>query len=278
MQTVYHVPGHFRAVARPLWHHLRRFVGEPLYRALYCYQWQLRKLPRCVPTSVRFAGYPVRLCDAPSFLSAWDEIFVNRIYDIGELSHRPRLVDAGANIGLAALYWRWRYGEFDYLGFEPDPDIAAVCQVNLDAWGVGGSLRQCAVGPVAGTAQFLRDGADGGRVMSSSVRPRQAITVPVEELAPYLREGADLLKIDIEGAEIALIPSLAPVADRIVRIFIEWHCPTGEASGMGEAIGMLEHWGFLVHVQPVELKEHPFLLSPVLGCFRQQVNLYAVRQ
>ena len=45
----------------------------------------------------------IRFCDNASFLSAWDEIFVNRIYDI-EDGEAPLLVDAGANIGLAALF------------------------------------------------------------------------------------------------------------------------------------------------------------------------------
>src|SRR5690606_22598470 len=95
---------------------------------------------------VSFLGRPILYTDAASFLSAWHDIFVCRMYEIIPPSGRsPRLIDAGANLGLAALFWRNRYGKFDYVGFEPDPKLADVACQNLRAWGCEGQLHQVAV-------------------------------------------------------------------------------------------------------------------------------------
>lgn len=260
------------------WHHLRRWVSDPAYRALHRFHGQLRRVARYQPATLRFEGRPLRLCDGPSFLSAWDEVFVNRIYDLGDLRGTPRLVDAGANVGLAAVYWKRRYGEIHYTGFEPDPAIAAVCRENLAAWGVGGSLIEAAVGPQVGEMTFLCDGADGGRLATGGAAAgAPGLRVRVEELAPYLCEPVDLLKIDIEGAEAAVLPALAPAIREVRRLFVEWHVPATGPSGLGEAIARLESWGFAVQIQPVSWPDSPFQLTSAPGDFRQQLNVFASR-
>lgn len=279
MQSIYHPRGIWRAGAGPAWRHLRRWAADPAYRALHRFSHQLGALPRRTAATVRFFGKPVHLCDGSSFLSAWDEIFVNRIYDLGGLSGRPRLVDVGANVGLAALYWNLRYGEIRYLGFEPDPEIASICRANLATWGVGGTLVEAAAGVRSGQTEFLRDGADGGKAVAASVSATgRTIQVRVEELAPYLDEATDLLKIDIEGGERSLLPSLAPVISRVGCLFVEWHCEPVGPSGLGEAIALMEQWGFTVLVQPVAWQDQPFVRLSPSGYEGQHVNLFAVRR
>ena len=279
MKSIYHTRGVWRAGGGPVWHHFRRWAGDPAYRALHRFHGQLRRWPRCTATTVRFGGRPIRLCDSPSFLSAWDEVFVNRIYDVGPLPPQPRLVDAGANIGLAALYWRWRYGPVRYLGFEPDPDIVSVCRENLAAWDVGGELVGAAVGPRAGSAAFAPDGADGGHTVDPTAGAAGAtIPVCIEELAPRIDGPVDLLKIDIEGGERDLLPSLAPVIGRVRRLFVEWHCPPAGPSGLGAAVELMEGWGFTVLIQAVAWGDRPLSPDTDGPAGGQQLNLFAVRR
>ncbi len=279
MRSIYHPRGFWRAGAGPVWRHLRRWASDPAYRALHRFDRQLRPHPRRTAATVHYAGRAVRLCDGPSFLSAWDEVFVNRIYDLGSLPPRPRLVDAGANVGLAALYWRYRYGAIRYLGFEPDPAIAAVCRANLAAWGVDGTLIEAAVGPSASVADFLPDGADGGRTVDTGATAvGRTIRVQVEELVPHLAEPTDLLKIDIEGGERELLPSLGVAIGRVAHLFVEWHCPPTGPSGLGEAISLLESWGFTVVVQPVAWHDRPLAPQRADVDQVQHLNLFAVRR
>lgn len=273
MSGPYHERGVLRGLVRPSLRHLKSWLRQPAYRALHDFHRRLRNLPRGVAATVEFQGRPVRLCDGPSFLSAWDEIFVNRIYEIPiVLGKVPTLVDAGANIGLAALFWKWVYGEFNYIGFEPDPVVAACCRANLENWGIRGELIEAAVGVNEGTGMFVADGADGGRLVALG-EGRQVATRKLSRLLP---EQVDLLKIDVEGAEADVLADVAPSLSRVRTLFMEWHARVG-GGGLGAAISTLETAGFDCYVQVASGPTQPFLGTPAGAAYVQNLNLYAVR-
>lgn len=223
------------------------------------------------------SGLMIKVVDGPSFLSAWDEIFVNRIYDIGEyFERRPVLVDAGANIGLAALYWKLRYIDFDYLGFEPDPAVAQCCRTNLDAWGVHGRLLEAAVSDVEGEFPFLSDGADGGRLDGGNAQGLTERSVKTVRLSSYLPSHVDLLKIDVEGVEASVLRDVASSLNRVRNVFVEWHSRSGQR-GLGGAIDLLEAAGFDCHIQVAVGQPKPFQEKGGGDDYYQNLNIFAVR-
>lgn len=279
MNNLYHVRGFWRGLFRqPAWH-LREWLRNPAYRALHRFARQLKSFPRYTPAVVQYRGWPIHLCDGPSFLSAWDEIFVNRIYEIPVPAGKiPVLVDAGANIGLAALYWKLRYGDLCYLGFEPDPVVAACCRKNLQSWHMGGELIEAALGAEDRTATFLLEGGDAGRLAEGGVVASARIAnVPVQRLATRLPETVDLLKIDVEGAEAEVLDDVAPLLDRIGAIFVEWHSRAGQP-GLGRTIGQLEAAGFDCYFQVGFGPMRPFGGERSPALYTQQLNVYAVRR
>ena len=278
MNSLYHPRGFWHGLVRqPAWH-LREYLRSPAYRALHRFHRQLGGMPRFTPAEVKFNGLPVRLCDAPSFLSAWDEIFVNRIYEIrGDPALVPCLVDAGANIGLAALFWQWRYGRFKYVGFEPDPAVAACCRENLRAWQIDGELHEVAVAGAVGTSWFQPDRADGGQLTAArSAGGVPAFEVKLKRLSAFLPDSVDLLKLDIEGAEGEVLAEIAPCLSRVKALFVEWHGRAG-AGGLGRAVSLLESAGFDCFVQVAAGPRQPFLATRPEQGFAQQLNLYATR-
>jgi len=258
---------------RPVWH-LREYLRNTDYRALHRFAFQLRKSARGASARVNHAGRPIELCDAASFLSAWDEIFVNRIYQIPRPAGRvPTLVDAGANIGLAAFFWKITYGEFEYIGFEPDPLVAACCRRNLVAWQVKGILHELALSDADGERLFLADGADGGRLLDGG---GAGLSVKTGRLSSMLPEVVDLLKLDVEGAEAVVLRDIAPCLPRVQNLFVEWHHRVGEA-GLGAAIVLLEGAGFDCYVHVACGQSQPFMGIRPAGEFTQNLNIYAVR-
>lgn len=270
--SLYHDRGWWNGMLRPVARHVRELARNPAYRALHRFHRRLRSRRRGERAEVEYRGRVIRLCDAPSFLSAWDEIFVNRIYDVGGIpSGKPMLVDAGANIGLAALYWKIRYGDFDYIGFEPDPEVAACASANLRAWAVDGELLGMAVAGAEGEAGFVSDGADGGRLGEGALRVRTT------RLSRFLPKTVDLLKIDVEGAEAVVLDEVAPALGRVRNVFVEWHGRSGEA-GFGRAISVLEAAGFDCHVQVAAGTPRPLMRESSVGApFFQNLNIYGVR-
>lgn len=273
MNGLYHPRGFWRGLLQqPFWH-VRKCLRNPAYRALHRFHRQLRRVPRCTVSQVVFAGRPIRICDGPSFLSAWDEIFVNRIYEVPDSGRAmPCLVDAGANIGLAALFWKWRYDRFRYLGFEPDPRIAACCRENLRAWRIEGELIEAAVAGREGVLGFEPDGADGGHLADG----KSPLMVPAKRLSAYLPEEVDLLKIDVEGSEAEVVEEITPFLTRVRLLFVEWHGRSGHQV-LGHTIARLESAGFTCYIQVAAGPRRPFLSPMPSAGFFQQINLYAVR-
>lgn len=276
--TPYHTRGFWKGLLKqPAWH-LREWGRNPAYRAMHRFYRQLRGVPRRARAQVTFSGRPIQLCDGPSFLSAWDDIFVNRSYEIPVPDGRvPYLVDAGANVGLAALFWKWRYGNFRYLGFEPDPAIASCARENLRAWGIEGEIIAAAVAGQEGLVEFHSDGADGGHLAGKGKSTDgPTLRVPAKTLSRYLQEPVDLLKIDIEGAEGEVIQEIVPCLGRVRSLFVEWHSQPGQP-GLGVALASLEAAGFDCYLQLGAGPKQPFLLRVPVHNFTQQINLYAVR-
>jgi FkbM family methyltransferase len=182
------------------------------------------------------------------------------------------LVDAGANVGLAAVFWKWRYGNFRYLGFEPDPAIAACCRENLRAWEIDGEVVEAAVAGREGEIGFQSDGADGGHTVAAGA----SLRVPARVLSGFLREEVDLLKIDIEGAEGEVLREIESSLPHVRALFVEWHSRPGQP-GMGAAVAQLETAGFDCYLQIGAGPRQPFLAREPVNNFVQQVHLYAVR-
>lgn len=117
------------------------------------------------------------------------------------------IVDAGANIGAASLYFRERFPSAAVIAIEPDPGNFAILQANVSDRGV--QLIQAALWPVVEDL-----GLDFSISAECAVRVRQCEykdvnVVTQKSLVSVLTPLAiiescgsiDILKLDIEGAE-----------------------------------------------------------------------------
>jgi len=91
---------------------------------------QLSRLPRFTPGSTNLIKPNIEYVDSASLLSAYREIFKKGIYDF-KCDRNPRIIDCGANIGLAIIYWKRKFPDAEIIGFEPDPEIFRVLKKNI---------------------------------------------------------------------------------------------------------------------------------------------------
>jgi FkbM family methyltransferase len=270
------------AVAVPMWRHWKFWLRSPEFRAWLHFNRRLSRVPRRRPGMVDYRRRPIHYLDAASFLSGWHEIFVAGLYEIplpvsGD-GRPPLLIDAGANIGLAPLFWKMRCGDFRYVGFEADPAAAAVCRRNLAAWDCAGTLHEAAVAGQRGRRRFGRDRADAG-ALDWAGRNEEAIEVETVPLSEFLTEPVDLLKLDIEGAESEVLAEIEPCLHHVQNIFVEFHARPGAPQTWGESIVRLQRAGFRCHVRPLLPHWRPFMeASPAGPEFDEQFNLFAVRE
>jgi FkbM family methyltransferase len=131
-----------------------------------------------------------------------------------------RIADVGANIGYYLLFWAATAPGATIHCFEPDPDNLVELERNVKANGVQNvRTYPLAVGAENGEASL----APG---INSTVRGdgSGSLKVPIRRLDTVLREGIDLLKVDVEGYEgYVLAGARELLAKHRPLLFVEVH-------------------------------------------------------
>lgn len=168
--------------------------------------------------------------DAPMLL----EFFKNgRLAEIEKLNWKPRVIyDLGANIGIASLSLSTFNPDARIYGFEPVPANFEICRQNYSNLTTG-QVFNCAVGFPSGTMSFEFNQSDlrGGRLVTNpslrSSAPQQSVEVEVWSIADLIdRKGLeppDVLKVDVEGAELDVLRGLGAYAKTVRLLHIETH-------------------------------------------------------
>jgi FkbM family methyltransferase len=160
------------------------------------------------------------------------------IFTLGEILHErqyalkstlpssPTIVDAGANVGVASLWFLAQYPDAALHAFEPEPGNFRLLESNLGKV-PRVVLNQAAVG-AHDTTVYLHLASHGAvhSVQDASVGAA-TVSVPCIALEGYLeRHGIgriDLLKLDVEGSEAEVIAGLGPRLADVGVIVGEMH-------------------------------------------------------
>lgn len=188
---------------------------------------QAETTERYTPGTIELMGYRLRYVDLLTLCPQWDEIFVRDVYRFDTAERAPRILDCGANVGLASLSFKRRYPQARVTAFEADPDIHAALAANLAAAAADVEAVHAAVWTEAGELEFRCEGADSGTAASLSRSTRGVVkSVPAVRLRDWLiREPVDLLKLDVEGAESALLADCADALHNVRHMIVEIHEP-----------------------------------------------------
>ncbi len=153
---------------------------------------------------------PVR----PTLASRHDLLTVNEVFcrhDYGAGDGARVVVDIGANVGLAALFFLTRSQESRVYGFEPDPANATRARAMLAPYGGRFVLTEKAVTATpATTLRFVPAGRYGHAAGAGEAGVEVAAVGVVEALSEVLdrEQRVDLVKIDTEGSEFDLVDAL----------------------------------------------------------------------
>src|SRR5262245_12196125 len=201
---------------------IRRRLFEPAEMAAWRRAWhQAETTPRFTPGVIRMLDYELRYSDLLSFCPQWQDIFVKRVLDFRSPTDAPRILDCGANVGLASLFFKRLYPRARITAYEADPSLFAMLETNLSRNGAGDVERvHAALWTSTGTLTFQCEGSDSGMIsaLSGAIEGR-ATTVPSLRLRDVLEsEPIDLLKIDIEGAEDAVLTDCVDVLHNVGAI------------------------------------------------------------
>jgi FkbM family methyltransferase len=204
------------------------------------------------PVRARILDFDVRAFDYETLLFLFDEIFVFQCYRVEFRKERPTILDCGANLGMATLFFKTVAPGARIVAFEPDPTTFALLSENVTANGLEDvELRNQALWSSEGELTFhVAD--DPGSLLMSVIPQRitgRKVTVPSVPLSPILEEfgEVDLLKLDVEGAETEILDELdgSGALERVREWVVEYHHRIdGSPSRLGAFLGLFEKHGY----------------------------------
>jgi len=202
-----------------------------------------RFLRRSIQIGVEIAGirHPVYLRLRSSDVWLCQQILIDAQYDSG-LSLRPRvIVDGGANIGLASIFYANKYPEARIIAVEPEQSNFEMLQKNVSSypnirpvraalWNKNQDLYSSATLPGHHAYQVREQQVSKHDTTCNSVRGLSLQGL----MADFGIQHIDLLKVDIEGSEKEVFHDSASWIGNVGVIAIEIH--DWMRSGCGESV------------------------------------------
>ncbi len=226
-------------------------------------------------------GRSVLCIDPTETATVWTEISDEGTYAgaVHGLVSGDVVLDIGAHIGMASLYFSDRVRNARILAFEPAPKTFHCLQENLSRHAPDAQVFRLAVGATAGETEFsyfpqsstmstLRPNRDDDRRNITAFITNSGLTSDIAEMVVGRLDAVEhstvrvttltdiitehdlkdigLLKIDVERAELDVLDGLAEeLWPRVQAVAIEVHDIDG---ALGKVVGILSSRGFGVHV------------------------------
>ncbi len=201
---------------------------------------------------------PVFIRAGESDIAALRQVFINKDYDIrwpGQLAARlkqryatiladggkPIIVDAGANIGAASLWFGHDYPQAHIVAVEPDPSNAAILRRNI-AHRSNHVVMEAAIGAERGFVSLVNEGL-GWAVQTRRAETGLPVVTVENAFAASTGDTPFIVKIDIEGFERDLFATNTSWLEQCFAVIIEphdWMLP-GELSSRTFQQAMARH-------------------------------------
>ena len=273
--------------------HLLKNSARPFYKYIkskeertfnHLYDKYVNKSRYTLYKNIPFLSYKCDVPDLLSFIWQFKEIFVDEIYRFEVKGNNQPIIifDCGANIGIGCLYFKKLYPECRVIAFEADPHIAMHLHNNMQKNKIDDvTIIAKAVWIDDKGINFMSDGADGGAVLVESENVFfSSKFIDSTRLKDWLdkEERIDLLKIDIEGAELKVIEDCQNSLTHIDHVFLEYHALTNDTQSLSKILNILEKNNFRYYIENISERSRPFVNQ---GCEQNmdlQLNIFAINR
>ena len=162
-----------------------------------------------------------------SDVETFEEVFLTRQYDLPFAGFEPlHILDLGANIGYASVYFAARWPQARILAVEPATSNLDLLDRNTRPWNHLTCL-QAAVWSHPSWVQVANPKDEPNAFRMSESHDSWKENIPAYTIAQLIeRQGCrrlDLLKMDVEGAEAEIFQNGAAWLDRVKVLIIELH-------------------------------------------------------
>jgi len=182
--------------------------------------------------STKLGKYEIWYENSDEFYELKKEIFSENCYYIELDIENPVIVDAGAHIGMATLYYKMLFPESRIIAFEPVPYNFAILEKNIHENQLENvELLQAVIAPKSGVLRIQEPIGEGAWRSGAGIIPKgwkgiqnnQEIKVEAIGIQEILHEKIDIFKMDIEGMEYEVIRNAGVLLRNVKNWIIEVH-------------------------------------------------------
>lgn len=180
----------------------------------------------------RLQNYTITYNNSEEYHHLKREIFTGDLYYFETDSPAPFIIDAGAHIGLATLYFKQLYPGAEIIALEPNLESFQLLETNLFENQIDGvTAIQAALSESTGPVSFYKDAtpekwhSTAGLHKGSWVGSQESeeSQVQAHTLQEFITKEVDFLKLDIEGVEQKVLTSAQESLPLIKELHIEFH-------------------------------------------------------
>jgi FkbM family methyltransferase len=207
-----------------------------------------------------FLGLKFYSKDYRATCSLYSLIFYRSQYMFNTANKNPLIIDCGANIGTATLFFKWIYKNAEIHCFEPNPDICNILKKNVSQNNFDKVfVNESPVGNKDGFLTLYIDEHNKSGLTSSlksdfgKNQASKKINVKVIKLSKYIKtvlknRTIDMIKFNIEGMENDVIEDLyeSKMLKNVNNMMFEYHHLQSKKdhAELGSFLQKLEEYGF----------------------------------
>lgn len=238
-----------------------------LFSSYFILEWKLLFYSRKKKQYFKLLDYKLVTFNYEMLAGLFREIFIAQDYNFETNNKTPIILDCGANIGLATIYFKWKYPQSNIIAFEPDKEIFELLKENIEYNKITGvTLINAALLDRTGKVEFYSSvesswNSGVGSIYSKQGDNRKKTEINCVRLSDYIDNNVDFIKMDIEGSEDLVIKDLVKCEklNLIKEFIIEYHHKIGsENSKLGKFLGFFEQNNYEYQIRGNYSKKEQF--------------------
>ena len=268
-------------IIKKVYNKIRSYSYNPFDGMLSTREYRrLKRLPAGTPGKTLLFDKSFEFSDSSAFLFSMQEQFLEKTYLFKAQSDTPFIIDCGANIGLASLYFLTIFPKATVMAFEPDKNIYGVYIRNMESFSLTDSVQvfNSAVWVENTELNFFADNSLAGSLEFDAQKKGNLQKVNAIRLKDILRnKKIDFLKIDIEGAEFSVIFDIEDELKNVECLFLEYHNIVGRPEKLSAILSVITKAGFRFYIKNgFDYCKHPFT-DIKLEMFDFCINIFCYR-
>lgn len=210
------------------------------------------------------------------YLHALKEVFLEKAY-LQKLPENAYILDCGAHIGISVIYLKHICPSAKIVSFEPDARNFELLKKNIASHQLTDvEVRQEAIWIDNTNIEFIEEGNMGSKIAVSGKKITNQVAAV--RLKDFLNRRIDFLKIDIEGAEYAVLKDIRDDLDKVDKLFVEYHGTFKQNAELNEILEIVTGAGFVYYIKEAsEIFRSPFSEKQKDSPYDLQLNIFCLR-